>query len=165
VPQRDVSKSGSQSLAKMMDLGAGGQGMWKPEELGAILEHQLSAPLELDLIGLQRPLVERLRVAREGNPPIQSFRDLLNHPLPPVDLLDAVKQFAKASRGCPDAPLPDEIATVFYFLSIVVALTKCGQRITHLDDQSLRHGLDWALGQSWLDDSTRRLFEAGRRSL
>ena len=37
------------SLAKMLDLVAGQQPLWADDELGAILRHQLDAPLEPDL--------------------------------------------------------------------------------------------------------------------
>ena len=160
------SKSESQSLARMMDLEAGARGMWEPEELGAILEHQLAAPLELDLVGLDPGLAEKLRLARQADPRIESFKDLLlRHANPPVECLELIKEFAKVSRGRPDGPLPDEIATVLYFLSIVAGIIKCRRRITRLDDEALRHGLEWALDQPWLDESTRRLFQEGYRTL
>jgi hypothetical protein len=96
-------------------------------------------------------------------PAIKTFRDLLRHSHPPVELLELTKRFAKRCRSCPDSPLPDEVATVLYFLAIVVAQTKCRARISGLDGEALRHGLDWALGQSWLDADIRRLLRRRRR--
>jgi len=166
VENENLANSASQSLARMMDLEAGARGMWEPEELGAILEHQLAAPLELDLAGLDPGLAEKLRLARQADPRIETFKDLLlHHPHPPIECLELIKEFAKVSRGRPEGTLPDEIATVLYFLSIVAGITKCRRRITHLDDAALRHGLDWALDQPWLGESTRRLFQEGHRTL
>ena len=61
--------------------------------------------------------------------------------------------------------LPDDFAPLLYILSIVVAMTKCGCRITGLDDQALRHSLQWALDQSWVDEPTRGLLRAGYRAI
>ena len=151
------------SLTHMMDLEPGGPSPWKPEELGPIFEHQLSAPLECDLGYLDKGLAKRLQTV--DDPPIRSFADLLGHPHPPLELLELIKRFAKACRNHPDSPLPDEIATVLYCLSIVAAITKCGRRITKMDDQSLRYSLDWALRQPWLDDSSHKLLREGRKAL
>lgn len=161
--ERDELANDVNSLTQMMDLDSGGPKLWRPAELGAILDHQLAAPLECDLGGLDKGLAGRLAAA--GGPPIKSFRDLLHHPHPPVELLELTKRFGKACRNHPDSPLPDEIATVLYFLSIVVAITRCGRRITKMDDPSLRYSLDWALKQPWLDEATRRRFEEGRAAV
>jgi len=153
----------TQSLAKMIDLGTDPQGLWEPDELGTILEHQLAAPLEFEVIGVDRAQLRKLRSQSNTPAEIETFGDLLGHPQPPVALLELTKQFAKASYSHPERPLPDEVAAVLYLASIVVALVKCGERITRLGDDGLQYGLDRALRQTWLDASTRKLFEAGRR--
>jgi hypothetical protein len=153
----------AESLAKMMDAGSGGNELWLPAELGAILEHQLSAPIEFDLDHPDYGSAGRVgAIAGAADPPIKTFRDLFTHPHPPVELLESVKRFAKQCRCRPDSPLPDEVSTVLYFLSIVVAAQRCGCRITGLNDEALQHGLEWVSSQSWIDQSTLRLFgEAG----
>jgi hypothetical protein len=166
----DIHNSDPQSLTQMLSLDAGDEKLWSPEELGAILEHQLSAPLECDLARLDRGLARCLRELNfaahpESARPLQSFRDLLSHPSPPLRLLELTKQFAKACRNDPQGPLPDEIATVLYFSSIVVAMTRCGQRITKMDDRSLEFSLNWALRQPWLDQATRQILLEGLSSL
>ena len=98
-------------------------------------------------------------------PPINSFNDLLHHPRPPIELLELTKAFAKACRSHPDSPLPDEVATVLYLGSIVAAMTRCDRPISKLGSDGLRHGLDWALNQPWLDQPTRNLLEEGRRGV
>jgi len=166
----DVHNSDPQSLTQMLSLDAGDEKLWSLEELGAILEHQLSAPLECDLGRLDSGLARRPRKVNsaahpEGTRPLKSFRDLLSHPSPPLRLLELTKQFAKACRNNPHGPLPDEIATVLYFLSIAVAMTRCGQRITKMDDRSLEFSLNWALRQPWLDEATRGILQEGLNAL
>ena len=164
--KRDISKSQPQSLARMMDLDHKEQLLWKPEELGAILQHQLAAPIDFDFSyhgNMAQHSVEKFSSA--DGAPIKTFRDLFEHPHPPVELLELTKQFAKRCRNSRDGPLPDEIATIIYFLSIVSATTKCRRRISKLDDQSLRYALKWALAQPWLDKSTRDLLEEGYRAV
>lgn len=159
---RDVFKTDAPSLTPMMEVEAGGGKLWGPEELGAILEHQLAAPLQVDLGSLDPQLPRRLeQLNGSGGPSVRTFRDLLGHPRPPLKLLELTKQFAKACRNHPHSPLPDEIATVLYFLSIVVAMTRCGHRITKMDDPSLAYSLDWAVRQPWLDGSTRAILREG----
>ena len=93
-----------------------------------------------------------------ANIPLETFGDLLRHPHPPLGVLKLMKEFAKVNRDNPESSLPTEIATVIYFTAIVLALTRCGQRITGLDDDALRRGVEWVVAQPWVDESTRSLF-------
>lgn len=155
----------SKSLVGMLELAINGP-LWEPQELAAILQHQLSAPLEFDLSVLGADSVSILAKGQpQGGPPIRTFRDLLLHARPPIELLELTRQFAKGCRTRPDGPLPDEIATLLYVLSIAVALTRCGRRITKLDDEALQHSFAWALAQPWVDAPSRQLIqEASQRS-
>lgn len=163
----DLSKIDARALTPMMDLEGGGDArLWRPEELGAIFRHQLAAPLEFDFsfLGAERP--PSLDAAKETEgPPILSFGDLLRHLRPPIELLESTKEFARRCRSRPEAPLPDEIATMLYILSIVAALARCGQRITKLDDTALGESLDWALSQPWLDLPMRDLLREAYQAL
>jgi len=77
--ESSVFNSRSRSLEKMMDSGMG-EGLWGADELGAILEHQLSAPLESDLRIIDREVGTRLTVSGvSGASPLTSFRDLFHH--------------------------------------------------------------------------------------
>jgi hypothetical protein len=165
VEHRNIGESNTESLARLMNLEPEREGLWGPGELGEILAHQLSASLEFDLLGLDENLVHKLRTEWASDPPIETFSDLLHHPCPPVEFLELTKQFAKASRSHPDSPLPDEVAAVLHLLSVVVARTKCDRRITGLSDEGLRFSLEWALEQSWIDDSTRSLLKEGRKAV
>ena len=159
---QDIFNSRPLGLARMMAVDGGDSRLWQPEELEAMLEHQLAAPLESDISYLGREATSRLDLLRSGaTPPITTFHDLFHHRAPPVELLELTKEFAKACRTRSDRLLPGEIAALVYLLSIVVARTRCGRRITKLQDDALRPSLDWALQQSWLDPSTRALLSEG----
>jgi hypothetical protein len=134
--------------------------IWRDEELGAILRHQLTAPLQVDLINLERGLALKVRTLAESQGlTLKSFGDLLAHPNPPVELLKITKDFAKACRLSPNSPLPHDIATVLYFASIAAAMVRCRRRITGLTNDALADGLQWVLTRIWLDAPTRALIE------
>mgnify|MGYP005834860563 FL=1 len=165
----ETVRSQAESLTHLMDPEKLSRRFWQPEELGEILAHQLRARLKTDLPNLPelspRPIEDSEAEAAGGAALPRTFGELLAHPRPPVEWLEAVKQFAKTLRAGGGAVLPEEIATVIYFAAIAAALARLGRRITSMDDASLRYSLDWALGQPWLDPATRALLEEGRRLL
>ncbi len=150
-------------LATLLDLETdNADRLWRDEELGAILRHQMTAPLQVDLINLERGLAVKVRnLAESQGLTLKSFGDLLAHQNPPVELLKVTKDFAKACRMSPRGPLPREIATVLYFATIAAALVRCRRRITGLSDADLADGLRWILARPWLDTPTRALLEEG----
>ena len=162
--ERDLENTQADSLARVMNLGASEEALWEPEELAAILRHQLRTEVHFDLSRLENSAagLEQLKAAQQ--PPIRTFADLLAHPRPPVDLLELTKQFAKASQSTHDGTLPDEVATVLYLLSIVAAL-RCRHLMTSLGKQALLERIEWALSQRWLDDWTLRLLQEGRQTV
>ena len=154
----DSNVSNSKALAKMLAIGQTEERIWQPQELDAILKHQLRAPIQFDLECLDPTLAGKLQTlcAAEGLL-LRSFEDLFFHPNPPLELLELTKQFAKACRLHPDSPLPEEVSILLYFASIAVARMRCGRRITDLDDVSLRRSLQWLIEQSWLEENLRLL--------
>lgn len=162
-------------LAELMQIDD--RTLWSAEELGAILQHQLDAPLEADFSRLrQSERVERAPGQAAGarfalpatpalSPGISTFRQLFEHPNPPIELLELTKRFAKSCRSRPDAPVPDEVATVLYLAAIAAARLKGGASISRLDDAALRPALDWALEQPWLDPGIGELLEGARATL
>jgi hypothetical protein len=158
----DLPSDNTTSLAALMRTDGDNAPPWDCREWGDILAHQLATPLEADLENIEGWKSARAAVAHGNDTaPIRTFRDLLFHPKPSVEMLELVKRFAKQCRGRPDSLLPDEIATLLYLLAIVAARAHRGMRISGLDDQALRAGLQWALSQTWLDDATRTLLEQG----
>ena len=163
----DLNNSDPSRLAPLLESVAGGAApslAWGPDELAAVLRHQLAVPLRLDLGEPLTALSRRLEesVAYRGLAG-KTLGQLLHDPHPPAGALELVKQFAKAHRTRRDGLLPREVATVLYYAAILVARTRCGVRLSTLDDRVLRDGAAWAAGLAWVDDDTRAMFaEAGK---
>lgn len=143
--------------------------LWEPGELAAVLRHQLAAPLDFTPPGAEeagdraKPRTADMVPVPTGLP--QTFGALLFSPDPPIDLLIQLKTFAKPFVTSAKGALPREIAAVLYYGSIILARTRCGRRISELDDASLRYGLEGMVNCDWLDASTRGLMVEGLRSL
>jgi len=149
-----------------MGMGHAPARVWRPQELGAVFRHQMAAPVSVDLAGLGPEVSGKLRTLADASGLLlKNFQDLFQHPDPPVELLELVKQFAKANRGQPESALPTEVATALYYLSIAAALVRLGQRITALSDEDLRRGFLIVIGQEWLDAVSRELLEAAQKQL
>jgi hypothetical protein len=88
---------------------------------------------------------------------LKSFADLFQHPAPLVELLELVKDFAKANLDHPESGLPGEIAAALYYASIAAALVQLDARISQLPDADLQRGLNWTREQAWLDEPTKEL--------
>jgi hypothetical protein len=139
--------------------------LWREDELAAVLDHQLRSPVQFDLSNIAPELRGKLRSLSESQGLlIRSFADILEHPHPPIELLQMTKQFAKSSAAHPGSPLPREITMLLYFAAIAAALVKCNQRITQLEDQPLREGWQWLIAQPWVNEKLRALLTeaAGR---
>lgn len=135
---------------------------WNAEELGALLRHQLSAPVQFDLSQLNKGAPARLAMLADAQQLLlKSFSDLFRHPNPPLELLKIVKNFAKAGGSHPDSSLPEEVAYVLYYAAIIVARMSCGKRITKLDDATLRRCIELTLAKPWLDESMQALLRRG----
>lgn len=156
----------SNLLAKMLGVEAGEGPNWNADDLGAILRHQFSAPVQFDLAWFDPGSARQLNTltAAQGLL-LNSFADLMRHPNPPLVLLQMTKNFAKANFNHPDSPLPHDISRVLYFACIAAAWLRCGQRITNLDDSGLRDGWTWVVDQDWVDDGTKKLMEEAIASL
>jgi hypothetical protein len=151
-------------LATLLDISPddGDGTLWRDEDLGVVLRHQLSAPMGVDLVNLERGAARRVRALAESQGlALKSFGDLLTHPNPPVELLRLTKDFAKACRLSPRGPMPREIATVLYFASIAAALVRCRHRNTNLSNDALADWLRWVCSCPWLDESTRAIVGEG----
>ena len=160
---RDAADDGDGgALASMFDAAGIPARLWRSEDLSVVLRHQLAAPVVVDLSTLRGVGAEQVELLARGgaaDPPICTFHDLLYHPRPPVELLALAKRFAKlARRAHGSIAMPAEVAGVLYFASIFVAQTRCGVRISNLSDEHLREGVQWVLGQPWIDRATRALF-------
>jgi hypothetical protein len=138
-------------IARLLNPGLTAIREWQPVEFAAILKHQLSAPVRVDLGELGADLQPKIATlcAAQGLL-LRSFHDLFVHPSPPLELLRIVKEYAKTHRLNPRSPLPPEIAAVLYYSCIAAALVRLGQRISQTSDAELRKGWTWATRQPWL---------------
>ena len=153
-----LSKSPPKSLAAFLAAGAERERLWRPEELGAIFRHQMSAPILVDLGGFDPATAVRLKALSEAqNLLLKSFSDLFHHLIPPLELLSLTKDFAKANMEHPESALPQEVAGVLYYASIAAAIVRLDARISQLKDPELQRGLLWAKDQPWVDDQTREI--------
>jgi hypothetical protein len=138
--------------------------LWRPDELGALLQHQLCAPVEVDLGTLPPSAAQQLKGLSDAEGLLlKSYADLFRHPRPPLRLLRLVKDFAKAASAAPAGPVPREVAQVLYYASIAAALVRWGERITSLDDEALRCGFRWVQRLSWAEAETTALMASAER--
>ncbi|MFA9479850.1 hypothetical protein ACERK3_16325 [Phycisphaerales bacterium AB-hyl4] len=135
-------------LACLLDLDVITEGGWLEADLAGILQHQLHAKLVVDDLK-NTGHVEQSMATMEQNAP-QSFAALLDHPTPPVAMLQLFKRFAKTSLNGNAGPLPAKVAAVLYYLSIALALLRHNQRISDLADAQLDEGLKWVIAQPWV---------------
>jgi hypothetical protein len=148
------------SLAALLQSSAEGSRLWRPDELGAIFRHQMSAPILVDLGSYDPGTAARLKKLSEAQSLVlKSFSDLFHHPAPPLELLELTKDFAKANLDQAESGLPNEVAATLYYTSIAAALVRLGARISQLADADLRRGLSWTRGQPWLDLATQQLLQ------
>jgi len=162
----DLPASSGHGLASLVYGEAEADPVWGEDELEAILRHQLTVPVQLDLSALRAARQEKVRAVLEASGLVlKSFGDVFSHPNPPLEVLQMIKDYAKAARASPVSHLPRDIATVLYYLTIAAARVRCGRRISSLSDELLGEGLKWCLARKWLDDRTRDLLEEARAQL
>lgn len=158
-----------QSMSLLFRDNLGEIGSWREDELGAILTHQLSAPMAIDLepflanVADRDMAVEALK--RAGD---QTFRELFTAERPPLPLLELVKVFSKMHGKVSTADgvdgLPREVAAVIYLCAICAARFRFGQRITEMSDRSLGARLAWVESQAWVDEQIADLLRQCRES-
>src|SRR5687768_5247913 len=101
------TEAGPRALSTLLEFREVRRHRWFPDELDAMLRHQLDAPLHL---GLGTFSGEAAHLLRRGDAtaldPMLTLRQLLCDRNPPLELLRLVKRFAKSCRSDPDHPLP-----------------------------------------------------------
>src|SRR5881628_631982 len=121
-----VFSSDATKLAKLLHLNASTPDNWEAADLPAMFRHQLSAPLNFDLRTMAKtePEAKTLdkTLTRSATERIRSFRDLLFHRKPPLELLTLSKEFFKLrTRACEKSSPEWQVAYLFYLLSVIVA--------------------------------------------
>jgi hypothetical protein len=159
----DIFRGEPARLAQLLSELSDQYADWTDEEMASILQHQLRAPLETELLRRSLRALSNPQ-AHHGSLAI-TFADLLHDQRPPLELLVVVKDFAMDNLRLRDKGLPRNIARVLYCASVLVARLCLGVRISGLSDAKLKARLDWAIQQPWLDPSMRDLFCRGRATL
>ncbi|MCX6924146.1 MAG: hypothetical protein NT154_13185 [Verrucomicrobia bacterium] len=161
-----IDKASPARLASVLALDTDSPRVWRPEELGAVFQHQMASPVSVDLGSLDPGLTGKLRTLTDASGLLlKSFRDLFQHPAPPLELLRLVTDFAKLNREQRESLLPSDVATVLYYLSIAAALVRWDERISALSDDELRRGFAWANSQNWIDEPARELLGSASEKL
>jgi len=153
-------------LARLFSLPSDDGPSWYPSELADIWRHQLAAPLALDLADTEPDAANTVaRLANVSPAPLRTFGELLAHPWPPLKLLRVVKEFAKVRRTQTQGAYPPEVATALYYTVIALALLRHEEQITQLCADDLRHGFQWSLELTWLDEPTRQILSSALDTL
>lgn len=140
--------------------------LWKPEDLAAIYRHQLAAPLFIGFDGGGSRTALRLTDLKVAPRFLEgSLSALFQHPHPPRELLEIVKDFAKSASRHPDRGLPEEVAIPLYYTSIAVAIVRLKCRISTLSDAKLQRGFSAVLATPWIDKPTKDIVSAAAQML
>jgi hypothetical protein len=148
------------ALSSLLELREDTRHVWRPEELGAIWKHQLTAPMPLALgDSLSAEVMHELEMLELSRKNLKNLDELLHGAQPAIGLLNLVKRFAKQCWSDRDGPLPREIAALLYYASIAVADLRLGKRISELRSDELIQGLRWSGTPTWVDEQTRQLLK------
>lgn len=143
-------------LSELLRMDETAGDLWRPDDLGSVLRHQLTVPIREVMAGLDmKPDRER------GGLAIGELLAISGS----LDELELLKKFAKMNSACGEALFPEPVAMILYFSSIIAARARFGARLSSLDDQELRDGLNWCFQQEWLDEQLRAFLENARKHL
>lgn len=162
----NINKTDPKDLARIMSVSSADERLWRPEEMGALLQHQLVSPLESELRSVHTNLLKEFQRKTQGaDKPPRNCRELFLAKQPDPDVLRITKDFAKLCRQSDTNPVPEQIPTVIYFTSIAMAEVKCSARITSLPNSRIRSGLQWTIAQEWISPELRDLLQEALEQL
>src|SRR6266571_3662048 len=152
-----VFKSTPEQVSKLLRMDETSVEPWQPEDLRAMVRHQLSAPVEFDVRSVKLSQLEQDTLNRSlRDPPrsgIWTFADLFYSLHPPVELLRFSHKFFKQNvSNSPKGSPNQKLAYLFYLLSIVVARIRAGVRISKLPDDELLRSIQSVINRHWLDE-------------
>jgi DNA-directed RNA polymerase specialized sigma24 family protein len=160
--------SGSSTVACSADSSSTGESLGPSSQvtlwhklLGAddIPTHPWSEP-ELRAIWL-----DKLEISAPGSANAATLGELLRAPSPPIESLKQVKELARSWACGEQEDVPAEVAWALYFATIAAAYVRHGLRISRLDDNMLRQGLETLGAIPWLDSGTCQLVDLALRKL
>jgi hypothetical protein len=137
----DTMTNDATKLSRILTLATKEGAGWQTEDLKNIWQDQLQTRLD----------VESASSNSETN---WTFKLVIDHPSPPLELLKQVKDAAKSGQASEQLPL--EVVTARYYAVIAIALVRHGVQLTGLDNATIWKGFDWMMHRDWLDDGTRK---------
>lgn len=138
--------------------------------MGAMVQHQMSAPLQIELERLGLPMAEQQGLAaalsEATRASITTVGDLFQNPEPPLKLLELSKslfkqRIAKAPKESPQ----HRLYYVFYLLSIVAARVRQNTNISKLTDTQQLQAIDSMSKRAWIGEAARELLAAAREKI
>ena len=130
------------------------------EQHAASFQLQMALPLRTALADVSPRMTALLSlVAGENDQPIVTLGDLFEHPQPPIEILQIVKEWATQCMQKKNDDIPPRVAPVIYLAAVAAAFVKCQHRLTRSDDTDLQVTFRQALGTSWITGSVRHLFQ------
>ena len=159
-----ILRSDAGPLSRLMNLETATATEWREQDLKAMLGHQLGAMLAFDLgreIASASPSSALPMLTQAEAMGIRTFRELLFHPGPPLELLKLAKDFFKCRSGRSSERSPDQqVAYVLYLLTIAAARVRCGQAITRLTLDEVSSGVSWVCDRHWVDAASKDLLRS-----
>jgi hypothetical protein len=161
-----IDKLSANQLAQLLVLDE--KSPWVGNDSAEILKEQLLAPALPDLetvsaISPEIPAIRQLFVARQI-PLDRSFLDHMTAPVPVLEMLQLIKEFARHTRDDMSSPLRGTSATVLYFGAIAAAWRGCKAKITQISNEQLRERFAWAARQKGAEQLSA-LFAAAAAAL
>lgn len=159
----DIHQSAIHRLADLIGLDETAD--WQQDDLAGLLRHQLQATIAGELADSDRAVTRRLgELTAAGTKGLDTLDQILQHPQPPLEYLQCIRRFGK-QRGSGSPPLPREISAVIYLAAICAARLRLAERISEMDDATMKKRLDWAIAQEFLTSELRELFVETHQSL
>ena len=149
-------------LTDLMNPRSGQVGVWTPEDLAGVLEHQLRTSLEVEVDDLARsadlPTEEVRSLLRASG--FATFGDVLRRGTPDDGVLAMVKAYAKRAMASDDG-LPRPVAHFIYVSTLLRARVEGDASFTALNDAAVDSEARRCLTLHWLPDEARALLRAG----
>lgn len=127
---------------------------WSTEDLGTILKHLLQRPV-LSLVGIHPS------EAGFGNEASELLlKEAILSPTTDIDVLRAIKRFARRNANQKSGSFPSEIASVIYFASLASAQVNRRSQITKSNKDVLVHGFAVMNDLEWVPDEVQTLYRS-----
>jgi DNA-directed RNA polymerase specialized sigma24 family protein len=154
-----LDESNPSLLARLFGVDDGREAIWESFDLKNLLARLLATPLAEALPGIdRRAIAAAARSVPGATPGSLTLSEVFADPMPSVELLREIKEWARRSTRAQDSPLPADLASLLYFASIAAARLRRGQWISKLDPSLVHKGLEMLLARDWVGEPFRTLF-------